>query len=217
MHDILFAGLVYSAVAILSKVLGCGLPAYLMNFNLRGALRVGAGMIPRGEVALIVAGIGLSSGVIGRDVFGIAVLMTVVTTLIAPPTLVRAFRGGKGVRHGAEAKDDTQTVSLDFGSGDMADFVIHRVARAFQAEGFFVHAISTEPLIYQIRKEDMAFSLSAEGALVRMAVSERFEHVARMVMYEELLSVREMIGRLRETKDPLLVGRDLVKGVFGPS
>ena len=61
-------------------------------------------MLPRGEVALIVAGIGLASGVIGRDVFGVAIVMTVVTTVLAPLLLIRAFRGGSGLR--SDEKDD---------------------------------------------------------------------------------------------------------------
>ena len=60
--------------------------------------------MPRGEVALIVAGIGLTSGVIGRDVFGVAIVMTVVTTVLAPILLVPAFRGGTGLR--SEEKEE---------------------------------------------------------------------------------------------------------------
>ncbi|MFP6595545.1 MAG: cation:proton antiporter [Dehalococcoidia bacterium] len=92
-------GIVLSILGILSKVIGAGLPALAVGFNRRGAYRVAIGMLPRGEVALIIAGIGLSAGVIGQDVFGVAILMTIVTTLIAPILLVPAFTaGGSGLR-----------------------------------------------------------------------------------------------------------------------
>ncbi len=52
---LLIFGFVYSVLAILAKVIGCGVPALFFNFNLRGALRIGFGMLPRGEVALIMA------------------------------------------------------------------------------------------------------------------------------------------------------------------
>jgi Kef-type K+ transport system membrane component KefB len=82
-----------------SKVLGSGLPALAVGFNRRGAFRIAIGMLPRGEVALIIAGIGLTEGVIGHDIFGVAILMTIVTTLIAPIILVPAFTsGGSGLR-----------------------------------------------------------------------------------------------------------------------
>ena len=92
-------GLVISVLAILSKVLGSGGPALASGFNMRGSARIGVGMMPRGEVALIIAGIGLSHGIIGQDLFGVSIMMTVLTTLIAPVILVPLFRsGGSGVR-----------------------------------------------------------------------------------------------------------------------
>jgi Kef-type K+ transport system membrane component KefB len=52
-------------------------------------------MVPRGEVALIIAGYGLTSGVVTPDMFGVAILMTLVTTVLAPIFLVPAFRNQK--------------------------------------------------------------------------------------------------------------------------
>ena len=61
-------------------------------------------MLPRGEVALIIAGIGLAAGVIDRQIFGVGVLMTVVTTVLAPILLVPAFRRkGSGLRDSGQA------------------------------------------------------------------------------------------------------------------
>jgi Kef-type K+ transport system membrane component KefB len=56
-------------------------------------------MLPRGEVALIIAGLGLAAGAIDRAIFGVAVLMTLVTTLVAPPALVALFRPRGAGRH----------------------------------------------------------------------------------------------------------------------
>ena len=60
-------GIVLSVLAILSKVLGSGIPALVTGFNFLGSARIGVGMTPRGEVALIIAGIGLSQGIIGQN------------------------------------------------------------------------------------------------------------------------------------------------------
>ena len=94
MGGALVFGLVLTALAIASKLIGSGAPAMAVGFNARGAWRVGLGMLPRGEVALIIAGIGLSRGVIEQDVFGVAIMMTVVTTVIATILLVPAFKDG---------------------------------------------------------------------------------------------------------------------------
>lgn len=90
-------GLAITLLAVVTKLLGTALPARLVGFTWWGAIRIGIGMVPRGEVALIIAGVGLTSGIIGTEIFGVAVMMTVVTTLLAPVLLVPAFqRGGPG-------------------------------------------------------------------------------------------------------------------------
>jgi Na+:H+ antiporter len=78
-------------VAIVGKVVGCGVSARLCGFSRVESMRVGLGMISRGEVGLIVAGYGLSHGVIGQDVFSASVLMVLVTTMITPPLLRLAY------------------------------------------------------------------------------------------------------------------------------
>ncbi len=97
-HALAF-GVVLTLLAVVGKVLGCGLPALASGFNLLGATRIGIGMLPRGEVALIVAGVALSRGAIPQDIYGVAVFMTMITTLLAPIFLVPLFSNLKsGVR-----------------------------------------------------------------------------------------------------------------------
>jgi Kef-type K+ transport system membrane component KefB len=55
-------------------------------------------MLPRGEVALIIAGMGLARGAIDTGLFGVVIMMTVVTTFLAPVLLVPAFRGEGGLK-----------------------------------------------------------------------------------------------------------------------
>ena len=89
---VLLLGVIITIVAIIGKVLGSGLPSLLVGFNKRGSWRIGLGMLPRGEVALIMAGMGISSGIIESDIYSVVILMTLVTTAIAPPLLVVSFR-----------------------------------------------------------------------------------------------------------------------------
>ena len=77
--------------AMLSKFIGCGLGAYRLGWA--DASRIGVGMIPRGEVGMVVAQIGQSFGVIGDHVYAVVVLMSVATTLVAPPLLKLTYRG----------------------------------------------------------------------------------------------------------------------------
>jgi Kef-type K+ transport system membrane component KefB len=78
---------------MLSKLMGAGAGAKLGGTTWTEALRVGVGMISRGEVGLIVAGVGVTSGVIEADVFTVVVIMVLVTTLVTPPLLRLAFQG----------------------------------------------------------------------------------------------------------------------------
>ena len=85
------AAIVISLLAIISKVVGCGLP--LWRDGWMSALQVGVGMMPRGEVALIVALVGLQSQIVLPSTYAIVVFMTAVTTILAPPLLRYLFRG----------------------------------------------------------------------------------------------------------------------------
>jgi Kef-type K+ transport system membrane component KefB len=79
------------AVAITAKALGCGIFARAFGFTTTESIRVGAGMISRGEVGLIVAGYGLANGLIGQPVFSASVIMVLVTTMVTPPLLRLTF------------------------------------------------------------------------------------------------------------------------------
>lgn len=78
-------------VAIVSKLLGCGLPSLLFLKNKSKAMIVGIGMISRGEVGLIVAGIGVTSGVLSSNIYTTVIIMVAVTTLITPIWLRKAY------------------------------------------------------------------------------------------------------------------------------
>ena len=78
-------------VAIVTKAVGCGVFSRLFGFSTQESVRVGAGMISRGEVGLIVAGYGLANGLIGQQVFSAAVIMVLATTMVTPPLLRLTF------------------------------------------------------------------------------------------------------------------------------
>lgn len=88
----LWLAVVVSAVAVVSKFVGAGLGAKLGGLAWSEALRVGVGMISRGEVGLIIAGVGVRSGLLDLNGFAAMVLMVLVTTLATPPLLRLAFR-----------------------------------------------------------------------------------------------------------------------------
>jgi Kef-type K+ transport system membrane component KefB len=95
--DIWFA-LALVLAAILSKVIGCGLGARLGGTSNLEALRVGLGMVSRGEVGLIVASVGVTEGLIQTQVFSVITLIVLATTLVTP-LLLRLTYSDQEVSH----------------------------------------------------------------------------------------------------------------------
>lgn len=83
--------IVISVIAIITKLLGGALGAGLTGFNRHSSFAVGTGMISRGEVALIIAGTGLSSGLLATEYYTSVIIMVIVTTLVTPPLLKIMF------------------------------------------------------------------------------------------------------------------------------
>jgi len=87
---VIVACVVVTVLALIGKVVACGLPVLRQGWL--SALEVGVGMTPRGEVALIVALVGLQTKIMSPAAYGIVVFMTAATTLIAPPVLRYLFK-----------------------------------------------------------------------------------------------------------------------------
>jgi len=90
--EILYFLLALSIVAVLSKLIGCGLPAKLTGMSTRDSFIVGLGMSPRGEVAMIVALLALQQKIIEQPAFVTIILMSLITTLIVPILLRRLMK-----------------------------------------------------------------------------------------------------------------------------
>ena len=88
---VLFLTSIVVAVAIGTKLVGCGLPAIIFLKDGSKAMRVGIGMISRGEVGLIVAGIGVTSGALSSNIYTTVIIMVAVTTMITPIWLKKAY------------------------------------------------------------------------------------------------------------------------------
>jgi len=94
--SIILLSIIVTLVAIATKVVGCGAGAW--NLGLRRAAQVGVGMVPRGEVGIVVAQIGLSLAVVSAEIYGVVLFMAVATTLIAPPFLKWLFASEAAAR-----------------------------------------------------------------------------------------------------------------------
>jgi len=95
-------------IAVASKIIGCGIPAALFLKDPDKGLRVGVGMASRGEVGLVIAGLGASLGVFRSDVYTALVTVVLATTLLSPLMLRKAFTS-----HPLSARLETLMVRLN--------------------------------------------------------------------------------------------------------
>ena len=90
--EILMISAVVIIIAVVTKLGGCGLPAIFFLKSKAQGMRVGIGMISRGEVGLIVAGVGVTAGILTSEVYSTIVIMVAVTTIITPIWLKMEYR-----------------------------------------------------------------------------------------------------------------------------
>jgi Kef-type K+ transport system membrane component KefB len=82
--NVLFLAGLIVAIAIITKLIGCGIPSMIFLKDKSKALKVGLGMISRGEVGLIIAGVGVSAGALATDIYTSIIIMVAATTIITP-------------------------------------------------------------------------------------------------------------------------------------
>lgn len=104
--DVVVLSTVVIALAILTKLIGCGVGA--IGMGRRRAIQVGVGMIPRGEVGIVVAQIGVAMSLISDTLYGVVLAMAVITTLAAPPFLKLAFAGEQAAPQPSEYNSELQ-------------------------------------------------------------------------------------------------------------
>src|ERR671925_1141737 len=90
--DVLYIAGIMIAIAIITKLIGCGLPSIIFLKEKSKAMKVGIGMISRGEVGLIIAGVGVSSGALTNDIYTSVIIMVAATTIITPVWLKFAYK-----------------------------------------------------------------------------------------------------------------------------
>jgi len=111
--DLLPFALVLTLLAVVTKVVGAGGGTMLGGFDRTSALRVGLGMISRGEVGLIIASIGVGYGILSPQVFTVVVFVVLVTTIMTPPLVRWSFRERTTDVPPAAPVDDTQSVAQE--------------------------------------------------------------------------------------------------------
>ncbi len=215
---VLLFGLGYGIVALASKVFGCGVPVLFANFNLRGAARIGFGMTPRCEVALIIAGIGLSAGLLNAQLFAAVIIMVMISTIVAPPALMALFKSpARGTRKPVLADKDQTNVDFEFPNVEMTDFFIGKLTEVFEGEGFFVHLIDRKRRLFQLRKDIIVIDLRQVGQIMTFTCKFEDVNLVNAAMLEALAALEQAIRGLKKPLDSKAIRSRMQEGgAIGP-
>ncbi len=200
---VLIFGGIYTVLAILAKIIGCALPSWFCGFNFLGGMRIGVGMVPRGEVALIIAGLGLSNGFLSQEIFGIGIMMTLITTVIAPPALVGLFASKRrGVRHPKKSMDDSREIVFEFSNRQVAEIMQRKLVDEFRHEGFFTIRLAHENnmAIWEISMDAIELSLRWQGKKIRIECTPAEEAVIQQAWMEVTSQMNELAISLSKMK-----------------
>jgi Kef-type K+ transport system membrane component KefB len=115
--EVVFIAVIISFLAVISKTVGCSLA--VINEGWKNALKVGVGMTPRGEVALIVALIGLQLNVISQRAYAVVIFMTAVTTMLPPPFLRVLFSEDTPQANTTESEEQVEEAAERVVPGDI--------------------------------------------------------------------------------------------------
>ncbi|MGC9513468.1 MAG: cation:proton antiporter [Fidelibacterota bacterium] len=211
-RTIIFLGLVYTLGAILAKVFGCGIPLLFRKFNLLGALRVGFGMAPRAEVALIIAGIGLSAGLLSRDVFGMVIFMSMLTTVSTPPILDSLFKKEKMGTTEELLPSESVVTEFSLPTLETVEFVSAKSLQLFRDEGFFINQMEMGHKYYHIRKNDISITMICKPNGIYFESSPNDTHYVKTLMYESFVELNEIINDLKDITKPESLKNDFMEG-----
>jgi len=208
--EVLIFGIVYSLAMVAGKFFGCGFPTMFLGFNHFGTIRIGMGLVPRGELAIIIAGIGLSAGALDPRFFGVAILMVLINDLLAPPLESILFSSDrKGTKKNFQVR---QTVStpIEITSSKMTELLESRLVSAFRSEGFFVHNMQIgKQSVYQMRKNDMQISLHAADKELVFDSDAKDVFFIKTIAYEVLLQINDMVSSVKDLIKPVDMLKEL--------
>jgi fructose-specific phosphotransferase system IIA component len=209
-REVIIFGLIYSIVAVVAKVIGCGIPSMFLNFNRLGALRIGMGMVPRGEVTLIIAGIGLSTNFLAPKFFAAGILAIFVTIIISPPLISMLMRIDRNGTKKTFLIRDTVSTFFKFDCPELTGLLEMRLIQSFRSEGFYMHSVFIDDHnVYQMRKDETLITLHAKELNLDFESDVQDVLYIKTVVYEALLQINDTIAKVKNLIKPEL----LLKGL----
>lgn len=204
------AGFVLAAAA--AKAVGAALPALWADLNGRGCLRVGAGVMPRGELTLALLAAIAGMAVLPPGVLFGSVLLVAVTSLCVPGLVRRLFEtGGNGTRKPFAVPEPVR-IAFQFPSHQAAMLMINRAVEIFEDDGFYAHRLNRYQVLYRISREAQVIHLRGQEGEVVFECSERERPLINAVMLELSSGVEQSLRELQKPLNDVLLRKSLQSG-----
>ena len=208
---VLIFAAIYTLAVILAKIIGACCPALMFGFNSTGALRIGFGMIPRGEGALITCGIGLALGILDNQIFAASVFMIFLTIVASPPLLGMMLKKQKLGTRKAVKNDDIVHEAWEFESDDIADVVMNMLLQEFRTSKFYVQRMTrSESYSAQVRKDDISITIAEEKNSIVITTAKTDMPFIKNQIYEVILDLSNSIEKLKQSAIPVEMKKDLL-------
>ena len=208
-YQTLTFGLLYTLFCILAKLFGCGLPSLFFKFNRIGAARIGFGMAPRGEVAMIIAGIGIAQGYVNENIFGSIIIMVLLTSLIVPLSLNFLFNNKKKGTLESVKRTEIITKKFEFSSLSFTNFLSNSIIEYFQKEGFYINLIILDNKVYQIRKDAIAFKMEHLNNSLVFETKEENSILIQTIVYEAIANLYNLVNIIKDMSKPEEIKQDI--------
>ncbi len=213
--SILIPGFVFALVSAAAKVVGSAVPALAIGFNRLGALRIGLGTVPRGEVALIIASVGLALGDFSQDLFKVMVVMIMVSVGFGAPGLSASLKHKGSGTKGRWGQADTEVTAIDLPNEELSDLITDGMLRVAEEDGFFVHRLELAGTVYRLRRNEVFITIHRSPTRLEIVCDPRDTGIAKTLLYEVIVHVRDRVARIAEVTVPKELRRDVAVGGGG--
>ncbi|UER67621.1 cation:proton antiporter [Borrelia sp. BU AG58] len=196
--EVLILGVLLSCVAIATKLVYCFIPACFLGFNKLGALRIAFGMIPRGEISLIIANVALSSEFISQKIFGIVIIMVFLPTIISTPIINWLFKLNKnGLRKIFRTEQNTQ-LTVSFAYDNLAKILTWDLKNELRKEGFFTQQVKNDFSQYiNARRDDVSLSIKREGSKITFECPNKHLMIIQDLFRETILHLETITEEVK--------------------
>ncbi len=196
--EVLILGALLSFIAIATKVIFCFTPSCFLGFNTLGALRIAFGMVPRGEISLIIANVALSSEFISQKIFGIIIIMVFLPTIITTPIINFLFKINKnGLRKELATEQNTQ-ITVSFKYDNLAKILVWDLKNELRKDGFFTQQVKNDFSQYiNARRNDVSLSIKREGSTITFECPNRHLIIMQDLFRETILHLERITEEVK--------------------